>query len=349
MAPREAKHRSQAGCKRIALALQGGGMHGAFTWGVLDRLLEDGRLEIEGVSATSAGAMNAAVLAYGLLQGGADGARQALHDFWHAVSQSAERYNPLRWAPWLKGTHSFGLDHSPMYAFADMVLRIFSPYQFNPQNVNPLRDVLESQVDFAELRRRCPIHLFLCATNVETGKIRLFSGADLSSDAVLASACVPTLFQAVDIDGEHYWDGGYMGNPAIYPLIYHCSTQDVVIVHINPLVRRGVPTTTADILNRVNEISFNSSLMREMRAVAFVTDLIQRGKIDRGDMKEMMIHSIRADEVMCTLSVASKYNAQWTFLSELFERGRREADEWLVQHYRDVGVRSSIDVRREFL
>lgn len=349
MSSRDAKHRPQADRKRIALALQGGGMHGAFTWGVLDRLLEDGRLEIEGVSATSAGAMNAAVLAYGLLQGGADGARQALHDFWHAVSQSAERYNPLRWTPWLKGTHSFGLDHSPLYAFADMVLRIFSPYQFNPQNVNPLRDVLERQVDFTELRRRCPIHLFLCATNVETGKIRLFGGADLSSDAVLASACVPTLFQAVNIDGEHYWDGGYMGNPAIYPLIYHCSTQDVVIVHINPLVRRGVPTTTADILNRINEISFNSSLMREMRAVAFVTDLIQRGKIDRGDMKEMMIHSIRADDVMCTLSVASKYNAQWTFLSELFERGRREADEWLVQHYRDVGVRSSIDVRREFL
>jgi NTE family protein len=335
--------------KRVALALQGGGMHGAFTWGVLDRLLEDGRLDIEGVSATSAGAMNAAVLAYGLLQGGKEGARQALHDFWQAVSQSAERYNPLRWAPWLKGSHIFGLDHSPLYAFADMVLRIFSPYQFNPQNVNPLREVLESQVDFAALRKACPLHLFLCATNVETGKIRLFTGDDISAQAVLASACVPTLFQAVAIDGQYYWDGGYMGNPAIYPLIYHCETRDVVIVHINPLVRRGVPTTTAEILNRINEISFNSSLMREMRAIAFVTDLIQQGKIERGEMKEMLIHSIRADEAMCALSVASKYNADWAFLTQLFESGRREADAWLVRHYRDVGQCSSIDIRQEFL
>ncbi|MGN6665390.1 MAG: patatin-like phospholipase family protein [Trinickia sp.] len=341
-APRQAR-------KRVALALQGGGMHGAFTWGVLDRLLEDGRLEIEGVSATSAGAMNAAVFAYGLLQGGANGAREALHDFWQAVSQSADRYNPLRWAPWLKGTHSFGLDHSPLYAFADMMLRIFSPYQFNPNNVNPLREVLVSHVDFAALRDACPVHLFLCATNVETGKIRLFTGEDVNADAVLASACVPTLFQAVSIDGEHYWDGGYMGNPAIYPLIYQCTTRDVVIVHINPLIRHGVPITTAEILNRINEISFNSSLMREMRAIAFVTDLIQQGKIERGEMKEMLIHSIRADETMCALSVASKYNADWSFLCELFDRGRREADEWLIAHYDDVGQRSSIDIRREFL
>ncbi|MFM0220682.1 patatin-like phospholipase family protein [Paraburkholderia dipogonis] len=335
--------------KPVALALQGGGMHGAFTWGVLDRLLEDGRLAIEGVSATSAGSMNAAVLAYGLLKGGEDGARQALHDFWYAVAQSAERYNPLRWMPWLKGTHSFGFDHSPLYAFADMALRIFSPYQFNPNNLNPLREVLDSQVDFTELRKRCPIHLYLCATNVETGKIRLFTGEDVCADAVLASACVPTLFQAISIDGEHYWDGGYMGNPAIYPLIYHCKTRDVVIVHINPLVRRGVPITAADILNRVSEISFNSSLMREMRAIAFVTDLIQQNKVDGGEMKEMLIHSIRSDEAMCALSVSSKYNADWDFLCGLRDNGRSEADAWLTHHYRNVGQRSSIDIREEFL
>ncbi|RDU99268.1 patatin-like phospholipase family protein [Trinickia dinghuensis] len=349
MPTKNTNRRNDENPKRIALALQGGGMHGAFTWGVLDRLLEDGRLEIEGVSATSAGAMNAAVLAHGLLKDGADGARQALHDFWQAVSRSADRYNPLRWAPWLKGTHSFGLDHSPLYAFADMMLRVFSPYQFNPSNVNPLREVLESQVDFTLLRKQCPIQLYLCATNVETGKIRIFTGEDVSADAVLASACVPTLFQAVTVDGAQYWDGGYMGNPAIYPLIYHCETRDVVIVHINPLVRRGVPITTAEILNRINEISFNSSLMREMRAVAFVTGLIQQGKIDRGEMKEMLIHSIRADEAMCALSVASKYNADWAFLSELFERGRHEAEAWLMQHYSNIGQRSSIDIRQEFL
>jgi NTE family protein len=335
--------------KQIALALQGGGMHGAFTWGVLDRVLEDGRIAIEGVSATSAGAMNAAVLACGLMKGGKEGGRQALGDFWRAVAESAERYNPLRWVPWLKGTHSFGLDHSPLYAFADMALRIFSPYQFNPSNVNPLRDVLVNQVDFAALRKHCPIRLYLCATNVETGKIRIFTGEDVCADAVLASACVPTLFQAVAIDGEHYWDGGYMGNPAIYPLIYNCATCDVVIVHINPLVRRGVPMTAADILNRISEISFNSSLMREMRAIAFVTDLIQQGKVERGEMKEMLIHSIRADEAMCALSVSSKYNADWGFLTELRDHGRREADAWLADHYENIGRRSSIDIRKEFL
>ncbi|WP_179402235.1 patatin-like phospholipase family protein [Burkholderia guangdongensis] len=349
MATNPTGHRSREEHKPVALALQGGGMHGAFTWGVLDRLLEDGRLDVEGVSATSAGAMNAVVLAYGLQQGGADGARGALHDFWLAVAESAERYNPLRWIPWLKGTHSFGLDHSPMYAFADMMLRIFSPYQFNPGNLNPLREVLESKVDFAALRKRCPIGLYLCATNVETGKIRIFTGDDVSADAVLASACVPTLFQAVTIDGEHYWDGGFMGNPAIFPLIYHCDTHDVVIVHINPVVRRGVPTTAADILNRINEVSFNSSLMRELRAIAFVTTLIQQGKVDRGEMKEMLIHSIRSDDTMSALSVSSKYNADWDFLCKLRDSGRREADAWLAKHYHDVGQRSSVDIRQAFL
>ncbi|WP_416050746.1 patatin-like phospholipase family protein [Cupriavidus basilensis] len=335
--------------KAVALALQGGGMHGAFTWGVLDRLLEDGRLGIEGVSATSAGAMNAAVLAYGLLQGGRDGARQALHDFWRAIAQSAERYSPLRWVPWIKGTHTLGLDHSPLYAMADIVLRLLSPYQFNPNNMNPLRDVLAKQVDFEALRQRCPIHLYLCATNIETGRIRIFSGEDLCIDAVLASACVPTLFQAVAIDGQHYWDGGYVGNPAIFPLIYHCNTHDVVIVHINPIVRRGVPTTAADILNRVSEVSFNSSLIREMRAIAFVTSLIQQGKIDRSEMKEMMIHSIRSDETMAALGVSSKYNADWAFLCSLRDKGRTEAGTWLEAHYGHIGQCSTIDIRGEFL
>lgn len=335
--------------KSITLALQGGGMHGAFTWGVLDQLLEDGRLTIEGVSATSAGAMNAAVLAFGMLQGGNAGAREALHDFWHAVSQSAERYNPLRWMPWLKRTHSFGLDYSPMYTFADMALRIFSPYQFNSRNLSPLREVLDKQIDFAALRSQCPFHLYLCATNVETGKIRIFTGEEICAEAVLASACVPTLFQAVTIDGQNYWDGGYMGNPAIFPLIYHCNTRDVVIVHINPLVRPGVPITAADILNRISEISFNSSLMRELRTIAFVTDLIQQGKLDRNEMKEMLIHSIKSDEAMCALSVSSKYNADWNFLCGLRDNGRREADVWLKENYRNIGERSSIDIRKEFL
>lgn len=341
--------REPAEQKPVALALQGGGMHGAFTWGVLDRLLEDGRLAIEGVSATSAGAMNGAVLAYGLLQGGSDGAREALHDFWLAIARSALRYSPLRWMPWLRGSHTLGLNHSPLYAMADIALRILSPYQFNPNNLNPLRDVLGSQVDFAALREHCPIQLYLCATNIETGRIRIFPPEELSIDAVLASACVPTLFQAVSIDGQHYWDGGYVGNPAIYPLIYHCQTRDVVIVHVNPIVRRGVPRTAAEILNRVNEVSFNSSLMREMRAIAFVTSLIRQGKLDGSEMKEMWIHSIRSDETMAALGVSTKYNADWNFLCYLRDQGRAEAGRWLEQHYDSVGQRSSIDISAEFL
>ncbi len=335
--------------KPVALALQGGGMHGAFTWGVLDYLLEDGRLAIEGVSATSAGAMNAAVLANGLMQGGVDGARQALHEFWFAIAQSAQRYSPFRWFPWVKGSHSFGLNYSPLYAMADMALRVLSPYQFNPYNMNPLRDVLERQVDFGVLRKQCPIRLFLCATNVETGRIRLFSGADLCVEAVLASACLPTLFQAVAIEGQYYWDGGYVGNPAIFPLIYECSTRDVVIVHINPIIRRGVPTTAADILNRLNEVSFNSSLMREMRAIAFVTALIQQGRVDGDDMKEMLIHSIRSDETMAALHVSSKYNGDWSFLCQLRDQGREQAAAWLAQHYESVGQKSTVDIKAEFL
>ncbi|MDN0076323.1 patatin-like phospholipase family protein [Crenobacter sp. SG2303] len=335
--------------KPIALALQGGGMHGAFTWGVLDRLLEDGRLVLEGVSATSAGAMNAAVLAYGLLQGGSEGARQALHDFWHAIAQSAQRHNPFRLLPWLKGSHSFGLEHSPLYLLMDITLRVLSPYQFNPFNANPLRELLEQHVDFTALRGHCPIRLYLCATNVETGKIRLFSGDDICVKAVLASACIPTLFQAVEINGEYYWDGGYVGNPAIFPLIYHCSTRDVVVVHINPIVRPGVPTTAAEILNRINEVSFNSSLMREMRAIAFVSSLIQQGKVGRGEMKEMLIHSIRSDQTMAALSVSSKYNADWDFLCFLRDKGRTEAEAWLKENYQNIGQRSSIDIGKEFL
>jgi NTE family protein len=335
--------------KTIALALQGGGMHGAFAWGVLDRLLEDGRLEIEGVSATSAGAMNAVVLAYGLLKGDSENARQALHDFWRAVAQSAESYSPFGKMPWLKGTHTFGLDHSPIHLLADIILRILSPYQFNPHNVNPLRTILEQHVDFAAVRSHCPIQLYLCATNVETGKIHIFSGEDIGIEAVLASACLPTLFQAVEINGEHYWDGGYAGNPAIFPLVYHCRTHDVVIVHINPIVRPGVPIKAADILNRINEVSFNSSLMREMRAIAFVTTLIQQGKVGRDDMKEMLIHSIRSDQTMAALGVSSKYNTDWDFLCSLRDKGRTEAGAWLEENYHHIGQRSSVDIRKEFL
>jgi len=294
--------------------------------------------------------MNAAVLAYGMLEGGPAGARGALHAFWRDVASAAQASSPFRRLPWENWLNSgYGLDSSPMYLLTDMLLRVMSPYQFNPFNFNPLRDVLARHVDFAALSRHCPIHLYLCATNVETGKVRVFSREDISLKAVLASACLPFLFQAVEIDGEHYWDGGYVGNPPIFPLIYNCGTRDVVIVHINPIVRKGVPKTAAEILNRINEVSFNSSLIRELRAISFVTTLIHDGKVDRTEMKEMLIHSIRSDQTMMALGVSSKLNADWGFLCYLRDQGRGEAERWLAQNYSALGERCSVDLRKEFL
>ena len=341
------KRRVKATAKPVSLALQGGGAHGAFAWGVLDRLLEDGQLSFEGVSATSAGAMNAAVLAYGLLQG-RDGARTALHNFWHDIALSAELYSPFRQLPWAPKS-LFAFDRSPLHLWTDLWLRVFSPYEFNPLNLNPLRDVLQRHVDFGALREHSPLLLYLCATNVETGKVRIFPSEEISVEAVLASACLPFLSQAVEIDGQYYWDGGYVGNPAIYPLIYNCATRDVVIVHINPIVRRGVPRTAAEILNRINEVSFNSSLMREMRVIAFVRSLIKDGKVAPGELKEVLMHSIRSDETMAKLGVSSKLNVDWDFLCHLRDLGRAQAEHWLAATRDDIGVRSSVDVHGEFL
>ena len=340
---------ARSAVKPVNLALQGGGAHGAFAWGVLDRMLEDGRIAFEGISATSAGAMNAAVLAQGWMDGGRDGARAQLETFWRAVSEAATWHSPYKALPWAAMTGQWSLDHSPGWLLMDMLTRLFSPYQLNPLNINPLRDVLERHVDFAALRERSTIKLYLCATNVETGKVRIFRCADVTADAVLASACLPFMFQAVQIDGEHYWDGGYVGNPAIYPLIYECGTRDVVVVHLNPIVRRGCPRTASEIMNRLNEVSFNSSLMREMRAIAFVTSLIERGKLQADEARHMLIHSIRADDEMAELGVSSKLNADWGFLTHLRDKGRRHAERWLAAHFDDIGVRSSVDIRGEYL
>ncbi|MCV2361018.1 patatin-like phospholipase family protein [Paucibacter sp. TC2R-5] len=336
----------------INLALQGGGSHGAFTWGVLDALLEDGRLQLEAISATSAGSLNAVALADGLRRGGVDGARQALTELWRAVAD-AGRIKHLQ-PPWLDAfmqgvQHSAKLEWSPPHLWATAMLQMFSPYQLNPLNLNPLRQIVQAQVDFEALQQASPIKLFLSATNVETGKIRVFSGAEISLDAVLASACLPTLFQAVEIGGEHFWDGGYMGNPAIFPLIYESVAADVLIVHVNPILRRGVPRSSAEIANRVNEISFNSSLMREMRAIAFVTSLIDRGKLKPEDARRMRIHSIRCDELMASQAVESKIDTAWPFLTELRDAGRQQALAWLDEQGAKVGVESSVDIRQEFL
>ncbi|NWG46900.1 MAG: patatin-like phospholipase family protein [Alphaproteobacteria bacterium] len=336
------------GVRTVNLALQGGGAHGAFAWGVLDRLLEEDRLAFEGVSATSAGAMNAAVLAYGLTLGGREGAKRALAGFWRRIARSST-LSPLQPSVFDRITHNHALDASPGFVIFDLVTRLLSPYQFNPLNFNPLRRVLEDCVDFEVLRQRSALKLFISATNVRSGKIRIFRNEELSADAVLASACLPFLFQATQIDGEAYWDGGYMGNPAIYPLIYGCETRDVVVVHINPIERPEVPRTAPEILNRMNEISFNSSLMREMRAIAFVSRLIDEKTIRDDGHKRMLIHAIEDQDFMRGLGVSSKLNSDWEFLMHLHEVGRASADRWLSAHYGSLGRDSSIDLGEMYL
>jgi len=341
--------RTAVSTKTINLALQGGGAHGAFTWGVLDRLLEDERIAFEGVSATSAGAMNAVVLAYGLTEGGHAGARKALEGFWRRVSHAAA-VGPLQptWLDRLTGNRS--LEWSPAFLMFDLMSRVLSPYQFNPGNRNPLYDVLVQSVDFDRLRSSvCPLKLYLSATNVRTGKIQVFDNDVVCPQRVLASGCLPFLFQAIEIDGEHYWDGGYMGNPAIFPLIYNSRSRDVLIIHINPRERAELPTTAAEIMNRVNEISFNSSLMREMRAISFVTKLIDDSATGLRKLKRMLIHSIAADEIMSKLGVASKLNGDWDFLTYLRDAGRQHADAWLATNFDSLGRRSTIDIRKEYL
>ena len=334
--------------KKVNLALQGGGAHGAFAWGVLDRLLEDGRVSFDAVSATSAGSMNATVLGYGLTIGGAEGAREELEKFWKKISDESAK-GPLQPSLIDKFLGNHSLDYSPAFQFFDILSRVMSPYELNPLNFNPLRQVLESSVDFDVLREGCPIKLFLSATNVRTGKVRMFENHEIGPDQVLASGCLPFLFQTVMIDGEGYWDGGYMGNPAIFPLIYGSETNDVVIVHINPLTRQEIPKSAKDILNRLNEISFNSSLMREMRAIAFVSNLIDEGQLDDGKHRRMLIHSIQDEAFMTSLGVTSKMNSDWGFLQALRDVGRACAARWLDEHVDDLGVRATTDIKSYFL
>ncbi|CAN1496892.1 RssA Predicted esterase of the alpha-beta hydrolase superfamily [Rhabdaerophilaceae bacterium] len=338
--------------RKLNLALQGGGAHGAFGWGVLDKFLEDGRIDIEGISATSAGAMNAVVYAYGMMKGGKEEARATLERFWRAINVKGQSSSPMRQTPvdaWLR---ALGVKESLGYHAFDALTRMLSPYQFNPLNLNPLKDVLLETVDFAAMKDCTCVELRICATNVRSGKPKIFSNAMLSAEAILASACLPMLFRAVEIDGEHYWDGGYIGNPAIYPLIYDLNCRDILIVHINPIARPDVPTNSSEIHNRINEISFNSSLIREMRAIAFATKLLDDGWIkpefsDR--MKRLYIHAIRADEVMSKFTVASKFDTDWAFLTHLRDLGREAAAQWLDAHFDSIGSRSTVDIRADYL
>ncbi len=341
--------------KKINLAIQGGGAHGAFAWGVLDALLEDGRLSIDGLSATSAGAMNASVYAYGMMTGGVDGAREALESFWRDVSRTGKSLAGVPDSAMdmvLFGGHP--LDNPLGYFAFESFTRLFSPYQFNPLNLNPLKDILLKHVDFDVLVTCECVQLFVCATNVKTNRIKVFQNKEISADAVMASACLPMLFQAVEVGGEYYWDGGYMGNPALYPLFYHTETDDMVVVHINPIEREELPTTPHEIVNRVNEVSFNSSLLREFRAIAFIQRMLEEGWI-KDEFRHHIthetfyMHAIRADGIMNDYSVASKFSPNWEFLCDLRDKGREAAEEWLSKNYRHIGKKSTMDIRGSFL
>ena len=339
--------RHHKGRKRVNLALHGGGAHGAFTWGVLERLVSDGRIFIDGLSGTSAGAMNAVVFTDGFVRGRQARAAAALKEFWSRVSAGA--LVPMAMTNAMAPLHaSWNMDDTPGYQMLDAVTRMFSPYQLNPLDLHPLRDILNALVDFDALRCHPKIKLFVAATNVRTCKLKVFRTPEITVDSLLASACLPSLFRAVEINGESYWDGGYMANPAITPLISECVSKDVIIVQINPMNRPHVPNTAREILNRVNEISFNSSLMREMSSIVTVSRLLAEGHAEGSGFSRVRFHMIEAEDAMSGLGSSSKFNADWRFLTYLHDLGMEAAGRWLDAHFDAIGNVSTLDMIRTY-
>ena len=334
------------GPQPINLALQGGGAHGAFTWGVLDQLLEDGRTDFEGVSGTSAGAMNAVVLAHGLMTGGRDGARAALETFWTRVAGSL----PFEIAtPSQDGQN---VELVPAFKMMMQWAHYFSPQQLNPFDLNPLRKILEAQIDFERLRSESPIKLYVAATHANSGKVRLFRSPEISADAILASACLPTMARPVEIDGEPYWDGGYAANPAVYPLFYECKSSDILMVLLTPLKHKGTPHTVQQIKDRVLELAFNSTFLREMRMFAHARDyanqsLFQIGRLERR-LVRLNFHVIDAQEQMHEFKTETKMAANMGFFELLKNLGRERALLWLQASHGDIGKRSTVDLAELF-
>jgi NTE family protein len=333
--------------KRLNLALQGGGAHGAYTWGVLDRLLEDERLEIEAISGSSAGAMNAIVVAEGLVEGGRQRARERLAEFWRAVSEEAIS-NPINNSFWDMFFPSWGLAHNPMLAFYETVTQYVSPYQFNPLNINPLRDLVLRKVNFERVAGCKLMQLFISATNVQTGRVKIFTGEEITIDVVMASACLPFLFQAVEIDGVPYWDGGYAGNPVLTPFLEHCVACDVLLVPLNPFFRAETPKTAHDIANRLNEITFNDPLLKELEHVDFVNRCVRSNRLEGLGYREVFLHRVGTGTELDNLTADSKIDPNWPMLVDLRDRGRSAADVWLTVHFDSIGRASSWDVATIF-
>lgn len=330
--------------RKIALALQGGGAHGAFTWGVLDRMLQEPNIDIIGVTGTSAGAMNAVVLADGLLRGGAEGARERLRMFWESIG-AMPGFGSLLWPLSGSDAAAVHLEQTPPYLAWDLVARNLSPYQLNPMNQNPLRAPLDKLVDFERLRAQKDVEVIVCATNVRTARRRTFSNADISTDAVLASACLPDLFPAVQIDGEAYWDGGYTGNPALMPLLVKLPGCDVVMVRIDPVVRDEIPRSVRDIHDRVLEISFNAASWMEMAAVGMLLTFVEHGLLDRERFDRFRFHAILSSDLE-KIPASSKLNNYPAFLEHLFNAGRRIGEAWFAEHGVALGKQSSVNLQR---
>ncbi|AOW12532.1 patatin [Hydrogenophaga crassostreae] len=338
--------------RHIDLALQGGGSHGAFTWGVLDRLLEEEWLEIAGISGTSAGAMNAVALAAGLMEGGREGARACLRRFWQSVAESSPFHhlesNPVGALlgpgnPWMQALMA------PFQQYAQFVGSQLSPYQLNPLNLNPLRKILEDTVDFERVRHCDRTHLFIAATHVATGELRIFRQDQLTADMVLASACLPLMFQAVEVNGEAYWDGGYAGNPALMPLISETDADDLLLVQINPSHRGDLPTSAADILDRASEVTFNASLLKELRTIGLLKEVLREA--NRPDsaysrplfkrVDDLRLHRLDADDELSQFNASSKTQTGWAFLEQLHDLGRKAANNWLKENSKHLGKRST--------
>lgn len=333
--------------KRVTLALQGGGAFGAFTWGVLDAFLEDDRFELVGVSGTSAGAMNAVVLLEGLAEGGPQRAREQLAEFWRAVSLDGSL--PTIEREVIETFMSIWDPFKLRLTVAQKTTEIFSPYLLNPLELNPLRNVMERLIDFELVRRTTYPKLFVAATNVRTGKARLFQRPEMTADMLMASACLPTMFKAVEIDGEFYWDGGYMGNPSLYPLYTETDCADIILVQINPIRRDKIPRTSPEIMDRLNEITFNSPLLQEFRAIDFVSRLIDSGRLDGTHYKKVRLHLVSGGEAVDRYGATAKVNADFSMFEDLFQIGRTAAEEFLQEHFHSIGVRGTLDLKEELV
>ena len=331
--------------KKINVALQGGGSHGAYSWGVLDRLLADDRIEIEAVSGTSAGAMNAVVMAEGLVEGGREKARAQLSDFWRRIAYRVPSSQIEGWSnDWTKAWEkAWTLDQKATTAAVSSWWSQFaSPYQFNPLNINPLRDILLNEVDFNRVRSCTQMQLFISATNVRTGQIKVFTGDEVTADAVLASACLPTVFHAVEIGSEAYWDGGFMGNPAIEPFFTTCSASDLLLVQINPIRRDEVPRNPQDIANRVNEISFNAPLLRELRHVEFVNKCLRRGELKESGYREIFLHRVGGGADLQSYPASSKFDGDLELIEALHNLGFKAMELWLAKNFEKIGQVSTM-------